>query len=185
MKPGSGLSSSESLVLNLKLGANTCSINNDAVIAFSILFTDNLTKSSAASGWAIKLVNCACVLLLLSLVQRPIICMISVKEPLYPTVRACSQKGQSNPSFAIPKAIIKSMSSTVLILRRYPITFSRSLGLSFTKSAIFKTLPSVFLFKYIIPVSLSTFVMSPIVSKIVSTSLCLSLVDSPEFTFGI
>ena len=44
-----------------------------------------------------------------------IIWIISVNEPLWPTVNVCSQKGQSKPSFAIPSAIIISISSTSLI----------------------------------------------------------------------
>src|SRR5665648_1235741 len=61
ISPVPALSSADSLVLKLKLGASTCSINNEAVMAFSILLTDSFTRSSAASGWAIKLVNWASV----------------------------------------------------------------------------------------------------------------------------
>jgi len=55
--PGSASSSLSSFVLNLKLGANTCSINKDAVIAFSISLVAFLTSSCIASGCAIKFVN--------------------------------------------------------------------------------------------------------------------------------
>jgi hypothetical protein len=47
---GSGFSQSGTFVLNLKFGANTCSINKEQVIAFNILFTDKVTNSSSASG---------------------------------------------------------------------------------------------------------------------------------------
>ena len=41
-----GVSSPSNRGLNLKFGAKTCSINSDAVIAFSILFTDSFTSTS-------------------------------------------------------------------------------------------------------------------------------------------
>ncbi|MNV85621.1 hypothetical protein D3C71_1795890 [compost metagenome] len=50
ISPGPALSSLSSLVLNLKLGARTCSINREQVIALSMLLTAIFTKSSLASG---------------------------------------------------------------------------------------------------------------------------------------
>ena len=120
----SPLLSHDCLGLKLYLGAITSSIRSEAEIALRILFTLSTISSLFALGSATKFVNWACVLFLLSLVHLPIIWTISVKEPLYPIVNVVSQYGQSNPSFAIPNAIIISISSGFFILRKYDITFS-------------------------------------------------------------
>lgn len=80
-------------------------------VALSMLFTATVTSFWLASGSAMRFVNWARFLPSLSRVTRPMIWIISVSEARYPTVRACSAKGQSNPSFAIPSAMIMSTAS--------------------------------------------------------------------------
>ena len=70
ISPGPALSSSSSFVRNLKFGARTCSIRSEQVIAFNMLLTATFTRSSLASGWAMRFVNWACDLFSLSRVQR-------------------------------------------------------------------------------------------------------------------
>src|SRR5664280_3223893 len=55
-----GFSNGSFRVLKFQEGDITCSISNEATMAFNISLTDLETLSCLASGAAIRLVNCAC-----------------------------------------------------------------------------------------------------------------------------
>ena len=127
--------------LKFQEGAITCSMRSETVIAFNISLTATSTFSCTASGQAIRLVNCACDLPSQSRVQRPIICTTSVRLPRTPMVRQCSHHCQSKPSLAVPRAMIISTASGLCIRCRNACNWSRSRGLSSTKSATLSNCP--------------------------------------------
>ena len=117
-RASNGLASSSSTsftVLKCQLGAITCSISSEAVMAFRKSFTATFTSACSASGIPIIFTNLAVALPSQSRVQRPIICTTSVSEPRTPMVRHSSHHCQSNPSFAVPRAMMMSTSSRLFI----------------------------------------------------------------------
>ena len=148
VRASSGLPSSLSTsftVLKCQLGAITCSIRSDAVMAFRKSFTATFTSGWLASGIPIMFTNLAVSLPSQSRVHLPIICTTSVSEPRTPMVRHSSHHCQSKPSLAVPRAMIISTSSRFFIRCKYPCTRLRVSAWSSTRSATFSSLPSLVL----------------------------------------
>ena len=107
----SSCSTSQATVRKFQLGAITCSMSNEAVMAFRKSFTATFTSACSASGIAIMFTKRAVSFPSQSRVQRPMIWITSVNDPRTPIVRHISHHCQSNPSLAVPKAMMMSISS--------------------------------------------------------------------------